>query len=141
MRNLNSFLSNLDKYVHLGRNENAHLGSIAAGISPTDMQWLNAAVGGARGASHEESLLRQQLLHHFLYWLVTDFVLPLLSVCFYATEVEGRGSEVFYYRKPNWAIIVRRGVAQIKDHFMPVSVPYMPSLRGGCGDGDDCRCC
>ena len=75
------------------------------------------------------SLARQQLFYRFMQWVYSDFINSLLSVCFYATEVEGRGSDVHYYRKPLWARIVRRGKMQLFNNFMPVSKQVQSSVN------------
>ena len=63
---------------------------------------------------------KEQLFYQFMYWIYDDFINSIIASCFYATEVEGRGSEVLYYRKPIWASIVQRGQHQLVDNFIQV---------------------
>jgi hypothetical protein len=74
----------------------------------------------AKRASKVESAAREQLLYRFVEWVFAEVVVKLIGVCFYATEVEGRGSEVLYYRKPVWARIVNKGKQQLFANFVPV---------------------
>ncbi len=72
-------------------------------------------------ASRSDSLAALQLFYRFMDWVYNDFVNPLLAANFYATEVEGRGAEVLFYRKAVWARIVQRGKQQLCSNFVPVS--------------------
>ena len=69
-----------------------------------------------------EALGTSQLFARFVHWVFADFVVPLLSSCFYVTEGEGQGFQCLYYRKPLWARIVRLGQRQMSDNFVPVSM-------------------
>ena len=177
-RNLHAFLSTLDAYVHLGRQETFTLALVCQGIRLSDIPWLKTTAesreekeSGAQGeeatlcddsidamdvshtqcsdtespddpappapgastasphsatkASHSasrcDSLAVSQLFYRFMDWVYNDFVNPLLAANFYATEVEGRGAEVLYYRKAVWARIVQRGKQQLCSNFVPVS--------------------
>lgn len=70
-------------------------------------------------------LAREQLFFRFIDWVFSDFINPLLSSSFYVTEVEGRGTEVYYYRKPVWAGIIQRGKQQLFSNFVPVSENFI----------------
>lgn len=59
-----------------------------------------------------------QIFYRFMFWLYSEFINPLLSSCFYATEAEGCGSQVLFYRKPIWSAIVRRGQKQLQQNFI-----------------------
>jgi hypothetical protein len=84
----------------------------------------------ARRSSKVESAAREQLLFRFLEWVFAEVVVKLLGVCFYATEVEGRGSEVLYYRKPVWARIVNKGKQQLFANFVPVGYSFRAVYDG-----------
>ena len=180
-RNLHAFLSTLDAYVQLGRQETFILALVSHGIRLSDIPWLKTTTepreekeSGAQGeeatlcddsidamdishtqcsetespddpapaappapataatlphsatktshsASRCDSLAALQLFYRFMDWVYNDFVNPLLAANFYATEVEGRGAEVLYYRKAVWARIVQRGKQQLCSNFVPVS--------------------
>jgi hypothetical protein len=70
------------------------------------------------------TLALQQVFYKFMEWVYSDFVNNLIAVCFYATEAEGRGSEVLYYRKPVWSRIVQLGKQQLVQNFVPVSCHF-----------------
>ena len=63
--------------------------------------------------ARSDSLATLQIFYRFMDWVYSDFINPLLAANFYATEVEGRGAEVLYYRKHVWARIVKRGKQQL----------------------------
>lgn len=60
----------------------------------------------------------QYIFNVFVYWIFTDFINPLVSASFYATEAEGRSNDVTFFRKPIWARVIERGREQMKKHFM-----------------------
>ena len=57
-------------------------------------------------------------------WLFNDFINALVSVCFYVTEAEGKGNETLFFRKPVWSELVKRGLKQMENNFMPVRELY-----------------
>jgi hypothetical protein len=172
-RNLNAFLSTVDAYVRLGRQETFTLFLVCRGIKLSDLPWLKIAhteaaqpdvtqpsAGSASRmdventqcsetetddghhhsgvvpvdpadpagtapplkASRAKSLATMQIFYCFMEWVYCEFINPLIAANFYATEVEGRGAEVLYYRKPVWARIVQRGKEQLCNNFVPVSL-------------------
>ena len=60
------------------------------------------------------------VLSIFLAWIFTEIVPPLIATCFYATEGEGTGSRVLYYRKKEWEKLRTIGEAQMASHFVKV---------------------
>jgi len=48
---------------------------------------------------HERAKL---LLLSVLRWILREYLIPLLSECFYVSETEFGGLQVFFYRKPVW---------------------------------------
>lgn len=60
-----------------------------------------------------------------MIWLFNDFINALVSVCFYATEAEGKGNETLFFRKPIWSELVKRGLKQMENNFMPVRELYL----------------
>jgi len=181
-RNLHAFLSTVDTYVRLGRQETLTLALVCGGIHLSQIPWLKSGTTGTFDAQDEcteeeatlcsasidcmemeiggtqcsegesvdcadhaqpsghpspaskanpehaprtissrsESLASMQVFYRFMEWVYSDFINPLLAANFYATEVEGRGAEVLYYRKPVWARIVQRGKQQLCNNFVPV---------------------
>jgi len=145
--NLNCMLQSIDKYLRLCRNETFTVAQMCNKLQVADFPWLRAVVHssdtddlqlgknrkppfmlGAAAYSHA----KQILLHAFVYWLIADFIHPLLCTYLYATEAEGRGNQVLWYRKSAWAQIVRAGLAQIQPHFvkiMPWASDTSPNAR------------
>lgn len=119
---MNSFLSNIDCYLRLSRNEEVTLTQLIRGIRISDIPWLrnDIFIADEKISSQESSLFKQQLLMRFATWLFSDFINALVGVCFYVTEAEGRGNETLFFRKPVWAELVKRGLHQMKNNFMPV---------------------
>lgn len=62
------------------------------------------------------------LLCVFLGWIFTEVIPPLIATCFYATEGEGTGSRVLYYRKEEWEVLRGLGEAQMRSHFIKVNI-------------------
>lgn len=62
------------------------------------------------------------LLSVFLAWIFTEVVTPLIATCFYATEGEGTGSRVLFYRKEEWEVLRALGEAQMGSHFVKVDL-------------------
>ena len=56
-----------------------------------------------------------------MLWVFRDFINPLISSNFYATEAEGRGGEVHYYRKYVWMGLLRRAQSQLSGSFVRIS--------------------
>lgn len=170
--NLNAFMSILDSYVKLGRQETFTLAEVIKGIHISDIPWLRcedlsvdeakldgaaaqveeepmfaehtqcsdseddvapldtqgnrATLGACKNKSRAASMAQMQLFLTFMNWLYAEFVNSLIAACFYATEVEGRGAEVLFYRKPLWARIVNKGKIQLFRNFVPVRLHHFP---------------
>jgi len=118
---------------------------VVHGIRISDIPWLNCTLeaslcGGGRGkktrvqkmignqSKQDDRIViarrnaygTSQIFYRFMFWLYSDFINPLLSSCFYATEAEGSGSKVLFYRKPVWSAIVQRGQRQLQQNFIQV---------------------
>jgi hypothetical protein len=63
-----------------------------------------------------------RLFHLFLYWIFDSLLHFMISNCFYVTETEGKGNELFYFQKKIWFEIVKDNLQQFEHHFAPVSV-------------------
>jgi hypothetical protein len=164
--NLNCFLSALDKYILLDRIETFDLAHVVHGIRISDIPWLKGSTelslgksggkkkkkktgkqqsredpvvddGSAMDARRRHAYGTLQNLHRFMFWLYSEFINPLLSSCFYATEAEGCGSKVLFYRKPVWSEIVRRGQKQLQQNFIQVR----PLCMHSCMHVLCVRCC
>jgi hypothetical protein len=60
------------------------------------------------------------LLSVVLAWIFTEIIPPLIATCFYATEGEGTGSRILFYRKQEWEALRAAGEAQMRSHFVKV---------------------
>ena len=115
-KNLKVFMRAIDTFVSLGRQETVTVERLRRGISLSDLPFF------VPGSSGEVQRDNQRMLDILFYWIFSDFVSPLLGVCFYVTEAEGRGNAVFYYRKPVWSKIVQSGRDQIYKHFVELKI-------------------
>jgi len=107
---------------------------MVSGIRINDMHWLATSISKEDSTLEQQQqpqtnrsgiskfLLRYKLFIKFMHWIFSDFINPLVSCSFYVTEVEGRANEVLFFRKPIWSFIVRHGIVQMKNHFMPVRI-------------------
>ena len=117
-KNLSSFLSSIDRYIYLRRGENITVSKLRSKLKSCHMRFI---------PKYEKikAELIDVTLNHLMYWIFNDFVNPLLSVCFYVTEGEGIGSELLYYRKPTWALLMKKGEEQLKNTFTLVRFDVM----------------
>jgi hypothetical protein len=137
LHNSNSFLSHVDRYLRLSRNESLTLNCVVQGIRLSDIPWLAesctsgayvrggddpVAAAGKRTENKQLRKFREQVFYRFMIWLFNDFVNALVSVCFYATEAEGKGNETLFFRKPIWSELMKKGLKQMENNFMPVRI-------------------
>ena len=109
--NMNAFLSNVDSYLSLGRNETLTVAQMAAKINVGGLKWLEPS---------KDEKNTNRLVCAFIYWIICDFINPLVASYFYVTEGEGRGSEALFYRRSVWNEIIEKGFKQVESHFMNV---------------------
>ena len=64
-----------------------------------------------------------EILHNFIYWIFSSFINNLLSVCFYITEGEGLGTQLLYYRKRIWNLMMKMGETQLEESFVLIPEP------------------
>lgn len=112
--NLNVFMANIDTYIHLNKGETMTTDALLHRLRIKDIPWLTDV---SWTWTHSD---RSNSLRNFLYWIFADFINPLLANSFYITEVETKGSELFYYRKRDWDQIVARGRDQLHRQFQEV---------------------
>ncbi|XP_049368795.1 telomerase reverse transcriptase [Solanum verrucosum] len=66
--------------------------------------------------SDENSLLlKHKLLEHWIFWLFSSFIVPLIQANFYATEAEHEKQDILYYRKPTWKNLISKAVTCVRD--------------------------
>ncbi|XP_069155910.1 telomerase reverse transcriptase isoform X2 [Solanum lycopersicum] len=66
--------------------------------------------------SDENSILsKHKLLEHWIFWLFSSFIVPLVQANFYATEAEHKKQDILYYRKPTWENVISKAVTYLRD--------------------------
>jgi hypothetical protein len=136
--NLDLFLSSVDAYLRLGRQESLSLAQLSRGMRLYEMKPWKELANDSMWRSHSLSSIKEQddlsgavgtsirlvvceqATWRLLFWIFSQFINPLVGACFYVTEVEGHGAQVHYYRKAVWANIVRLGLHQMKENFVQV---------------------
>jgi telomerase reverse transcriptase len=121
--NMDAFLSNIDSYIRLGRNDTLTIEQIMKKIRITDIPWLQDHAIAAKRTRHGifTAKVKMILLRTFFYWIICDFVNPLISMHFYVTEGEGMGSIVLFYSRSVWNQMVMDGFKQIKGQFVKMA--------------------
>ena len=99
--NRECILKMISTAISFRRFETLSLQNILSGIKISDMQWLN----GKPNAPHPstcESEKRREIMCEFLYWVFSNFLIPLIRGNFYATETTPQRNCVFYFRHKVW---------------------------------------
>lgn len=60
-------------------------------------------------------IVKHKILEHWILWLFSCLIVPLLQANFYATESEHGKQEVFYYRKSVWKKMMVQALSGLKD--------------------------
>lgn len=86
----------------MGRRETTSLEEMSKGMAVSRIPWLKAFSQKNNESCNQEKdmsncLSCSGLLNSFLYWIYTSVVNSLLRSCFYITEAESLGNEVYYY--------------------------------------------
>lgn len=116
----------LDAFVELSRHETMTIVQVVQGIRTADIPWLRPSNETSRSFSECDTKGRQVpsaqvLLHLFMVWVFNRVVVSLLANAFYVTEAEGKGGDVFYFRKHVWRRIVRDHIPALQQNFVAVS--------------------
>ena len=115
-RNLNKFLSSVDRFVRLNKGETMCLSQLMEGMKVSAIIWKGKCQDDA-GCHSSPELRIHYMVARLIYWIFTSFIIPLITNYFYATECEGQGGTVFYYRKPVWGYISSLGCHQFNKSF------------------------
>ena len=126
-RNMNAFLASVDLYIKLGRYERLTVAQFAANIDLQKLPWLKKASIPSISGSMSTSLF-----YAFIYWIVSDFINPLIASYFYVTEGEGRGKEVLFYRRSVWNSILERGFQRVEGHFIGIMESETSTIAADC---------
>jgi len=108
--NFSVFVTNVKKLVQLRQFEKLSVKHLLQGMKLKDMEWLSL---GTQHKNSYDTQKRTQLLASWMYWLFTDFIIPLLKTNFYITETQMYKKKIFYYRKPVWALISNQATNEI----------------------------
>lgn len=109
-KNISKFLSAVNSYMNLGRGENLTIDQLTSKIKTTCIPFMAQA-------SFQLNTQPKNILRAFIYWIFTEFINPLVAVCFYVTEGEGHGSQLLFYRKPVWSVLMKMGKKQLNLSF------------------------
>lgn len=142
-RNYNAFMKRIEDFITLGRWESMNLTQLCKSMKTSMMPWLMHHNNGEEDVSDGSpyiviATIYRKTLYIFqqnghstegtlhlsivLAWIFTDFLPHLLASCFYATEGEGTGGKVLYYRKQKWDVLRRRGEVEMMHHFTKVVI-------------------
>lgn len=110
--NENQVMKHIDTYLYLGRTESMSLSQITHAVQLGSIPWL-------AGLCEQTKNL---FFFHFMYWLFNHFITPCIATTFYVTEVEGKLSELFYFKKKLWLNLIRSHLPQFHKQFVPVSI-------------------
>ena len=81
-QNKGTFFKNLAKFVQLHKGEKFSLGQMMTGIKISSCKWLKTEESTGKQISPSYSLMKEQLLAKFIWWLVTRYIIPLLKSFF-----------------------------------------------------------
>ena len=116
--NKRTFLRNLAKFLRLHRGEKFSLGQVMEGIKVSKCEWLKMkAEDKGKFVPLSDSRKQQQLLSQFIWWFVTQYLMPLIKSFFYITESGTNRQRIFYYRKPVWRKIQQFGINMLCGEF------------------------
>lgn len=122
--NQNVFMSNICRFIRLGRHDCLSASYICGKMRTSDMAWLQTTAESCRLMP----VTKQKILECFMEWIFTQIIIPLISASFYVTEGEGLGNEVLYYTKKDWRTVSAAGEAQMNQNFKLVSEICVQSI-------------
>jgi hypothetical protein len=120
-RNLNQFLSIVDKYLRLGKGESLTIAQLTEGITTKSLPWVIKSLVDKELMNNLSSDDWNYMLARLMHWTYTCFINPLLATNFYITEGEGLGTTLLFYHKSSWKSIVSQGCAQVEKSFAKVT--------------------
>jgi hypothetical protein len=142
--NYNKFMSKIDDYLMIGRIESFTMEQIMHGIQLSELPWIqyyretvlnkkcedefanegNQSECPKKKRKHHQSIQLDQECNHLayslIYWIFVNIINFLISNAFYVTEIEGKGSQVFYFQKKVWNEIVQKNMKSFHHHFVPI---------------------
>jgi hypothetical protein len=142
--NYNKFMSKIDDYLMIGRIESFTMEQIMHGIQLSELPWIqyyretvlikkcedelgdegNQSKDPKKKRKHHQSIQLDQecnqLAYSLIYWIFVNIINFLISNAFYVTEIEGKGSQVFYFQKKVWNEIVQKNMKSFHHHFVPI---------------------
>lgn len=113
--NENQMMRHIDTYIGLGRTESMSISQATHGLQLRYIPWLTKL------NQEVSDSLKTSLLFYFINWFFNDFITPCVAAIFYVTEVEGKLSELFFFKKKLWLNLIRKHLQQFHEQFRPVS--------------------
>ncbi|KAH3744262.1 Telomerase reverse transcriptase [Pelomyxa schiedti] len=113
VNNKKMFLKHLKKFISLRIKEQMCLSHIMQGIKLNDCKWLDS-----KQIREKRSTCRPPpnywkrkniALGKWLFWLFTEFIIPVLRSHYYCTETTVHKNKVFYWRQSIWRKISQLG--------------------------------
>lgn len=128
-KNLNKFLSVVDKYVRLSKGETLAVANLTDGIRTGSLSCFRNTLSCLDLSFDNINFMFAKLM----YWIFSSFINPLLAASFYITEGEGLGMTLLYYRKSSWTQMVNKGCTQVDKSFMKVVMSISGKNEGDKG--------
>jgi hypothetical protein len=121
-------MKRIDDYVALGRNETYTADQLRQGIQMNELIFIRVyrkcVMQNENQTKLDASTLDREctkLCHLIIQFIFNVFINFFISNAFYVTEIEGKGSRLFYFEKEVWNQIVKRNMNSINHHFEPVT--------------------
>ena len=115
-RNQDAVIAHARRVIRAKQFESIHLHSLSQGVHHTDVSWLCPSSSGRVPAG--ETSKRMALLHELIYWIFSDFLVPLLRNSFYATETSSTKYETVYYLHDEWYAASRPHLRQLEEDLL-----------------------
>ncbi|XP_072180170.1 uncharacterized protein [Diadema setosum] len=110
--NRSAFLKGVRQFVSLGRFERLSLHQLVADIKMEDCHWCRLESKAGRQPPFNALVKQRQLVADFFHWLMSEYVLPLIKMCFYVTETSQSRNQLIFYRKLVWFKLEKLGLKE-----------------------------
>lgn len=105
-KNERVFQKSLVHFLKMGTWESISAAALCTGYSFSKIPWLK----GNTSSDSEQRLAFGKLM----LWLYNEVVVPILQNTLYITEKQHNNLELFYYRKPVWAVVLNKSRKQLE---------------------------
>ncbi|XP_071509586.1 uncharacterized protein [Diadema antillarum] len=110
--NRSAFLKGVRQFVSLGRFERLSLHQLVADIKMEDCHWCRLESKAGRQPPFNALVKQRQLVANFFHWLMAEYVLPFIKMCFYVTETSQSRNQLIFYRKSVWFKLEKLGLKE-----------------------------